>query len=141
MSKISLTLHQKYPLQLRNEDSIVLAVKIIPTSLPKEGPPHLQNTESRGILMACNSWVYQGSEIEGWDWFTPPSAEIEALIAAALKENGCGFNQWYFIDIFKEENHDQSQASSDADPPHPHGSLQQQPADATPYGSPAPCPA
>lgn len=111
MSKISLTLYQKYPLQLRNEDSIVLAVKIIPTSLPKEGPLCLQNTESRGILMACNSWIHQGEEIEGWDWFSPPTPEIEALVAAALKENNCGFNQWYFIDIFKEENHDNEQKS------------------------------
>jgi hypothetical protein len=97
---MQMELHRNYPQAIKNVLGIVVGIKLMPSSLPKEGPISLHEIGYPAILMACNLWEAEDGDSKHWDWYYCHDPEINAKIDKFVREQALNFHQWYYLDVF-----------------------------------------
>lgn len=86
---------EQYPAQ---HTGPLFAFKIIPGSLPKDGPQ--PTTTSSGFLFAARDWTGEGDQPEqAWDWFNFADYGERKWVTEKLAQMGLKMNTWYYLDM------------------------------------------
>ncbi len=98
---MDMQIHVGYPDVIQNPFGIILGIKLVPSSLPKQGPKPLHEMSHPAILMACNLWDNKTEEGEKlWRYYYCHEPSVNARIDKFVREQKLNFNQWYYLDVF-----------------------------------------
>lgn len=98
---MDMVLHSAYPNKIENPLGIILAVKIVPNNLPKEGPKPIREANYPAILFACNTWTCKGGpDLSHWEWYYFPDSDLAAMVENFVRQQTMNFHQWYYLDVF-----------------------------------------
>lgn len=96
-------LHNSYPKQIKNPDGVILAVKLLPCGLPKEGPKVATFAVPFAVVFAASLWDNQGTDVAHWDWYVGIEPETRQCYEEYVRAADLNPNVWYFLDIFDGE--------------------------------------
>ena len=99
---MSVILHKTYPHEIKNPHKVIIAVKLLPCGLPKEGPKPATFSVPYAVVYASSLWDNEGVDVAHWDWWQCTDPETREWLDHYIKNSDLAPNVWYYLDIFDE---------------------------------------